>query len=257
MPKDIITIYEDLLSGKTRSFPNYTWAPHNGGFDTFKRLFRYLILEKLNLSRDEVLAVLEKRFFRKWKLYGGLSVLFNSSPIKALQFAFPEWEVQPWEGTISIASNYWTNEQNRIDAVRWVVLEKLKWDKETFINNFTFEFFKENKLTSLPHHYSSAGELITIAFPEWNFTVEEFVERRYKSTSEKLKVHFNEARILKNESGETKPKKQLTAEQVSAMRDDFATGQYKTKEIAEKYGVSVQQTYRVLNGTCWGKVHQQ
>lgn len=126
--KTIIEIYKELLDGERKIFPSGSWNPTKGGYDNFKRVFRYLILEKLNLNREEFIHKrIDWKFATKYRLKGAISILFNDVLADAINYAIPEWELKPWEMN-RVTKNFWNKENAKI-AIKWVIDEKLDHKK--------------------------------------------------------------------------------------------------------------------------------
>lgn len=240
MNKNIIAIYESILSGERKQFPHHTWSTDKDGYHTFKKLFRYLVLDKLQLTREQTLEVLERKFIKKWKLDGGANILFDNSSLKALQYAFPEWEVKPWDAALTFKRDFWRTEQHRIDAVRSIVLDERQWNREEALKHLGIRFLQENKIGALTQYYASVSELFIKAFPEWHFTEELLRKNRYHKIS-----------------GEKSNINRLSTNEVIAMKNDYQTGNYSQSALSQKYGISKTQTNRILRGISWKALHKE
>ncbi|TGV05448.1 DUF4046 domain-containing protein [Mesorhizobium sp. M00.F.Ca.ET.186.01.1.1] len=53
-------------------FKKGIWDRADGGYENFKRLLRYIVLEKRQWSRDELLINVSDEFLRESKLYAGM-----------------------------------------------------------------------------------------------------------------------------------------------------------------------------------------
>ena len=113
--QQIIDVYKNVLLGVERSFPKYFLKYH-----AEKRcavLTRFLCKEILNIPVWKLtLEILDE-----YKLKN-INRLFNYSISKIIRNACSE--VKPWENGHASA-DYWNNGKNRIEAVQWLIEEKL------------------------------------------------------------------------------------------------------------------------------------
>lgn len=247
---DIISIYNEVLSGRRKIFPMYTWSPHKGGYDNFKRVFRYIVLEKLKLDREALLQVLDRKFFNHWKIGGGLSTLFEASSFEAVTYAFPEFNIRPWE-LRNATRDLWLDEKNIFEAFRWLIEEKLQWSKEEFVEGFTINILNENSLGSIIQYDLTIGEIVATSFPEWNISPKEYLEIRYEKTSKFMKGYFGEEENLSKNSGENSNINKLTQQQVISIREKYKQGGETIRSLAKEYDISPTQTARILNNKSW------
>lgn len=104
-----IEIYELLLQGRISNFPSGFWA--NRSVDDAKdiaiKLLRYLIDEKLKLSKENVKKEVPKLFLTKYKLHIA-SKLFGRSAIRYIKYSYPEEGYQPWQFQHDkVPQSYW------------------------------------------------------------------------------------------------------------------------------------------------------
>lgn len=171
---DIISIYEDVLNSRRKMFPPYTWTPENDGHRSFKRCMEYLIYERLQLTRDEIVASIEVSFFSKWRLYSPVLHLFDCSPFKAISYALPDEKILPWE-LRAVAKDTW-NDETKKTAIRWLINDKLRWNREDIVNKLKYQTFTDHSLSTLVYSDDkNIYEIMTNAFPEYNFMPNEFI----------------------------------------------------------------------------------
>ena len=138
----IIDIYEEVLSGRRKRFPLGTWNYLSDAI----RLVKYLIEDKLQWSREDVCNNLRYETFVNAKLAGMMVLCFNKSPYQALNAAYPE-KYKPWELQHTL-QGFWTRE-NGVEAVRWLLEEKLKWSREDICSYLDFDTFVEHGIQSV------------------------------------------------------------------------------------------------------------
>lgn len=174
--KSVVEIYREILTGETKKFPKGTWSPSNGGYDSFNRCFRYLILEVLKWGRQEAITNVTDKFLQKYRLYGAMEVLFKYRIYAAIERSFPEWEVKVWEMPI-VPKGTWNNKENIIGAVRWLYLDQLKLSREDMVST-SLKFLDEKGFASisdnLPSSENTLFDIMNISFPEYNFKKYEF-----------------------------------------------------------------------------------
>ncbi|APC82262.1 hypothetical protein [Clostridium botulinum] len=123
-----VEIYKLVLNKKIYRFPKNFW-----NFNTAKNITKYLIEDVLKWSDEDVKIKLKQQTFCDHKLRGMLDTLFNNSPYKALNNAYPS-KYKPWELNITLGG-YW-NEKTAYEFIKWYI-EKNKWSKEDIKDNFS------------------------------------------------------------------------------------------------------------------------
>lgn len=164
---DDIELYELLLSGKISSFPSGFWASRTekDAKETAIKLLRYLINLKLKLNKEEVEAIVSKKFLTNHKLHTA-SKLFGRSAIKYTISSFPETDYQPWKFKIDkVPQNYWTREENRLNAVRYLIERELKWSIEEVKEKLSWDLLEKNGLMTLHSYYTNLYDLIKCIYP--------------------------------------------------------------------------------------------
>ena len=121
--------------------PKYFW-----NMETAREATIWLIEEKLKWSDDDIKNKLSKNTFRKNSLGGMLAVLFNDSPYRAIENAYPG-KFKPWE-LPSVPKKNW-NVKTAREATIWLIEEKLKWSDEDVRRNLSKNTFKENSLRGM------------------------------------------------------------------------------------------------------------
>ena len=160
------------LSGGT---PKYFW-----NLKTAIDATRWLIEEKLKWSDDDIKNKLSKNTFRKNSLGGMLTVLFNDSPYRAIENAYPG-KFKPWE-LPSVPKKIWNVETAR-EATIWLIEEKLKWSDEDVKEKLTLNTFKENSLMSMLNYL-------------FNIDPHQPVEMHLKINSKDLTLIFNNNNLI-------------------------------------------------------------
>lgn len=173
----IVDIYKEILEGKRKSFPMYTWTPENEGYVSFRRCMHYLVYDKLELDRESILRI-DGPFFRKYKLRGAMSLLFSDKTFEALRYAFPEENILMWE-VKQVPTGTWTQE-NSIRAIRWAIVKFIGKNREDILENVTHSFFKDKGLAGALLCFESMYEVLHESFPELKFTPEEIKFRKGK-----------------------------------------------------------------------------
>jgi hypothetical protein len=171
---DTIALYEEILSGKRQRFPRYTWNPLKGGFDNYRKVIRYLVLDKLQLDRQQLMRFLSMDWLEEYGLRKGLEYTYGDF-VTLVEDCFPEFEIQPWE----LHYNARRQETDPASVLRWLLSEKLGWSRKDIVMNFSGNTLRAHGLYKL---YTSGREprsirlyaLLREAFPEHNFRHWEF-----------------------------------------------------------------------------------
>ena len=138
--------------------PKYFW-----NLKTASDATRWLIEEKLKWSDDDIKHKLSKNTFRKNSLGGMLAVLFNDSPYRAIENAYPG-KFKPWE-LPSVPKKIWNVETAR-EATIWLIEEKLKWSDDDIKEKLSANTFIKNSLTSIISLFNGSPYLaIENAYP--------------------------------------------------------------------------------------------
>lgn len=168
-PVSIIDLYSKILAGEIRRFPDGTWEKSESGKDGFIRCFRWLVLAKLKMSKDQVIKLTGvQKFFTKHKLATPYATLGEGSYYKVLKFSFPEWEVLPWD-LHRAPSGFYDSKNNRRWVIRWLAFEKLKLTaKEDVLNEITSVTIYKHGLNDALDKSKNLYDCLSNAFPEFN-----------------------------------------------------------------------------------------
>ena len=137
--------YLEEVLAKGKQFPKGVWNC-NEKYDNAKEVTKTLIEKVLKWSDDDIKNKLSRNTFRENSLNGMLNYLFNNSPYRAIENAYPG-KFKPWE-VARVSKNFWNMETAR-EATIWLIEEKLKWSDEDVKEKLTLNTFKENSLKSM------------------------------------------------------------------------------------------------------------
>ena len=107
--------------------------------DNIKDALKWLFEEKLDIENSDIIITTED--FMKYRLDGMFYRYFKSSPYRAINYMYPN-KYKAWEKS-NVPMNYWKNEDNIKDALRWLFEEKCN------IDNVTKKDFKKYRLNGL------------------------------------------------------------------------------------------------------------
>ena len=115
--------------------PNSYWENE----DNIRDALQWLFEDKLDIENNGNITIALNDFDK----YGlnGLVRYFNNSPYEAINYMYPN-RYKPWEKS-NVPMNYWKNEDNIRDALRWLFEEKCN------IDNVTRKDFKKYNLSGL------------------------------------------------------------------------------------------------------------
>ena len=108
---------------------------------------RWLVEEKLQLTPCELKKTLSKKIFVDNGLEGLLNGSYNGSPVEAIKDAYPD-EYKSWDFN-RIPARFFNDKANRISATKWLIEDKLKYNKEQVLENIAYETFVEHGLENL------------------------------------------------------------------------------------------------------------
>ena len=161
----IVNIYLNVYLGIEKFFPK-NFLQNN----TNKRsaiLVRFLVEEILESDPQQILKQKDETLFIKHKLQN-VYRQFNYSFNRVLGNAFSEI-IYPWIAS-RVSAEFWQEKVNRMQAVQWLVEEKLEFNKnrlyEAQINR---QDFSRNGLSFLyNNYYNSVSAALEEAYPEKN-----------------------------------------------------------------------------------------
>ena len=105
---------------------------------------RWLVEERLQKDPRNI----TQEDFHSNRLGGLLTNCYNNSPYAAVSEAYPELDIKQWEMIVT-PHGFYNYEENRVNATRWLVEEKLLKDPR----DVTTEDFRSNRLDGLLRHY--------------------------------------------------------------------------------------------------------
>lgn len=111
--------------------------------ETMKKLFN----EELKWDENDIKRNLTSKTFKQYGLESMFKILYNQSPYNAIKELYPD--IKPWE-LKRVPRNFW-NKETRIEALKWLFNDKLKWDKDDIKINVTSQVFKQYGLYSMLH----------------------------------------------------------------------------------------------------------
>ena len=173
--------------------PRNFWTKEKG-----VEVTRWLVEEKLKLSDKELKERLSYKLFVDNGL-GGMLTCFNRSPYQAINTAYPN-KFKEWEFKL-VPQGFWTKEKG-IEAVKWLVEEKLKLSDEELKEQLSGKLFVDNGLGGLLYNNFNNSPYLAIntaypnKFKEWEFklvprnfwTKEKGIEATKWLVEEKLKL---------------------------------------------------------------------
>ncbi|MGE4282801.1 MAG: hypothetical protein AB7G87_03695 [Clostridia bacterium] len=154
-------VYKAVLTGELKIFPMRYWEKPDSYLHAAE-ITRFLIEKILIWTEDDIKEKLMLKTFKKNKLYGMISILFNNSPYAALNNAYPD-RLKPWE-LQQMFCRGWTRDM-ALEAIKWLVETKLSWDDEQIKNHFSNSTLRENGLGGIANYYN-IYELLNTIYPE-------------------------------------------------------------------------------------------
>ncbi|MBW9150364.1 DUF4046 domain-containing protein [Clostridium sp. CM028] len=164
---DDIEIYELLLQGTILSFPSGFWANRSEkeAKKVAIKLLKYLIDEKLKFNKEDVRLELSKMFLTKYKLHTA-SKLFGRSAINYIISTYPDERYKPWQFKHDkVPQSYWTQERNRISALKYVFEVELQWSLDDIKEKLDWEIMKKQGVYTLHSYYPSIHRICNALYP--------------------------------------------------------------------------------------------
>ncbi|PGZ57889.1 hypothetical protein COE58_24440 [Bacillus cereus] len=167
----IENVYQEILDGKRRRFPNNTWC-EDYNRESAKRVTKYLVENVLKWDAEKLKKYWSQKLIIKFRLLGLLSIIYNGSPYAMLDDSYPN-RFKEWEFN-AVPKNFWTKERG-LEALKWTIEEKEKMTDREILEAYNYEWVIEQKLAhpcqiffnSSP--YKMINELYPDRFKEWEF----------------------------------------------------------------------------------------
>lgn len=160
--QQIIHIFLNMYLGLERAFPvNFL---QRDGINRSALLVRFLIENILNTRPETILEQKDETFFIRHKLQN-VYRFFNYSANRVLRNAYPAL-IPPWLHSRSSA-RYWEEPQKRIEAIRWLVEQRLKLPVETLYKcPLSKDQFARHGLSYMfNQYYNSVSRALSEAYP--------------------------------------------------------------------------------------------
>lgn len=214
---DLITIYEEVLSGKRKQFPLDTWNQTDSKAALIK-LVRYVVLEKLQWDREQFCARFCLKIIAQFRLNTGFNKVYKRNIYPLISEAFPEWIIKPWEMRKSrVPAHFWTK-QTATTATKWLIEEKLHWDFKKVSRDISRTYFFQYHLGGMLRTTDiSIPEIIAATYPDYDWT------------------------YLKERHGY-----KLTFSQAEEIRRLYNEGVLNQRQIAQKFSVDPSQVYLIV-----------
>ena len=228
---DVISTYKDLLCGKRKRLPLGFWDKDCGGYDRFRVLLQYVVVEKRRWSKSELLQLDHlDHFFKECKLKAGIVMLFNGNAHEAIIHSFPDWDLKPWQFG---GRRTWSREVH-IQALTWFMVEYCKNDHETIAENLTLKGLEEAGIEAIAIHYRcNIQRMMEELFPNRDFS---FIQQR------KFRDHAR---------GERHPFSTLTNDVVREMKKRRRDENLTAKQLSSLYGTSLSQAQQIIANRTW------
>lgn len=160
-----VEVYKLVLNGGLKRFPRGIWEEDNR-LQNALDVTKYLIEEYLKWTDDDIKERFNINILRSNKLAGMINAIFDGSPFKTLDNAYPNkfkiWELR----ASSVNDGYW-NKETSVEAIKWMIEKEMKWSDEEIKRYYDVQTFKDNNLYGMLHHYFNYKpfDAINIAYP--------------------------------------------------------------------------------------------
>jgi hypothetical protein len=177
--------FHGVLDTLKYCYPEYKFIPWKfkitsmgyWNFDEHKKegilwLIEQLKEDNLITSENDIPKIIRSEIFRKYNL-GGLLDIFECNNYELFNFIFPgRWKPYDFHKT---THKYFNNKDNRVDAVRNIFLNRLKYDRNDLLS-ITADDFRNNGIPAVLFTYynGSPSKCIIECFPEFNLLHWEF-----------------------------------------------------------------------------------
>ncbi|MBQ4869133.1 hypothetical protein IHQ11_21925 [Priestia megaterium] len=143
--EQVIKIYQDVLDKKRKRFPNY-FVVGNEGKKYMRYMTCYLLEQHLSIPIDEIPFQVGANTLWSHRLRPP-AMLYGWNYYEVIDNAYPG-KFKPWQFQ-QTPDKYWDGEEGKrraIEAVRYVIEEKMKISMEEIPFQINFHFFKQHGL---------------------------------------------------------------------------------------------------------------
>ena len=157
-----------------RSCPNSYWNP-----ETAIEATKWLIDEHLKWSKKDVQKKLTYKTFEDNKLNGMLSTVFGDSIFNAMNTAYPNVYL-PWDFR-HVPKNFWKSKENVMDALQWLIENKLHLSTNELANNLTIDVLTQNGLSGILRWYHGIPyDILEKLYPDVDWDKTKQYKTRYQ-----------------------------------------------------------------------------
>lgn len=189
----IVDIYKEVLSGKRKRFPNFTWTKPDARQNAIE-CTKFLIENILNWNDDDIRHNLNKFTFGKNKLWGMIGSVYNNSAYDAINDAYPD-KFKPWELPISPKNTWNIDNKNAEQSLNWIVhkenltFEKILSTEYDEIKNI----FRRNGLGGMLKHTFNNSIFKAMSLYDSNFNdyLKEYIESNKNKYIQPIKGSYN------------------------------------------------------------------
>ncbi|MBK0006213.1 MULTISPECIES: hypothetical protein [Priestia] len=143
--EQVIEIYQDVLGKRRKRFPNYFFVG-NEGKKYMRYMTCYLLEQHLSIPIDEIPFQVGANTLWSHRLRPP-AMLYGWNYYEVIDNAYPE-KFKPWQFQ-QTPDKYWEGEEGKrraIEAVRYVIEEKMKIPMEEIPFQVNFNFFRQHGL---------------------------------------------------------------------------------------------------------------
>jgi len=163
--RDPIEIYKQVLTGKRKVFPRRYWQESDSR-ENAAVITRYMIETLLRWGPDDIREKINIEIFREYRLRGMVYQVFGERTWGAIDNAYPGM-FKPWELKGSSVGRW--NQQLRIEAIQWLVEERLNLPPEHRMYVYADDFEKNGLAGLLSYYNGSPAAALAEAYPEQDF----------------------------------------------------------------------------------------
>lgn len=153
-------VYELACSGEIKRVPRGFWTE-----ETAIEVMKWLIEYKYQMTEEVLKRQWNHKFFIDNRLQAMVRRIFSSSAYEAINAVYPG-RFKPWEFRC-VGDYYWT-EETLVEAVRWLIDEKLKLTEDEIKYYWSYKFLEQYQLANAVSVFfrgRNLFELLNLAYP--------------------------------------------------------------------------------------------
>jgi hypothetical protein len=205
----------------------------------FVKCFRWLVFEKLKLSREDLIGLKLENFFTDYKLISPATKYFSTFGYAVIE-SFPEYDLRLWEFKFIRK----LDKDNATQVIKEYIENELGLGKDTIQDNLSVAALRASPVGRLFATFfeKSLVDCLNTVYPDEDWS---HLSKSGRYTTGGLQ----RTKSLVGSQGIKNPSAKLDWEKIDYIRSSSTSA----RELAEKFQVSASTIHRIKAGALWKK----